>query len=154
MLLEHHVVVSLEEGLHARPAARLAQLAKSFQSTIDILKGDRSANAKSTVKIMLLTVKEGERIGIRADGEDAAAAVAELAAFVAQGKMEAAADPPPPTTGIEPAAAADQAGGHRIEGIPGNEGVAVGRAFVFLPDHSIPARRPLSDAYQLSSDSS
>jgi phosphotransferase system enzyme I (PtsI) len=56
MILEQRVTVTLEEGLHARPAARLAQLAKSFGARIEILKGATAANAKSTVKIMLLTV--------------------------------------------------------------------------------------------------
>ncbi|WP_428391632.1 phosphoenolpyruvate--protein phosphotransferase [Lichenicoccus sp.] len=132
MLLEQDAVVSLDEGLHARPAARLAQLAKSFQSSIEIHKGGASANAKSTVKIMLLTVKQGERVRIRVEGEDAVSALAELVAYV--GGAAPLADAPP---------ALPQVSG-RIEGACGNEGVAIGPAFLYLPDRSVPPRRSLA----------
>ena len=124
MFLEHHAIVALEEGLHARPAARLAQLAKSFQSNIEIFKGEKAANAKSTVKIMLMTVKQGDRVRIRAEGDDAGAAIAEIIAYVS-GRAEASADAdaaPPDAT--QP----DAAGGPvRLAGVSGNEGIAVGR---------------------------
>ena len=136
MLLEQDAVVSLDEGLHARPAARLAQLAKSFQSSIEIHKGGVSANAKSTVKIMLLTVKQGERVRIRVEGEDAASALAELVAYVGGAAPPTAAPPAAPPK-------MPQAASGRIEGACGNEGVAIGPAFVYLPDRSVPASRTL-----------
>ena len=135
MLAEHHATVTLQEGLHARPAARLAQLAKSFRSSIEIFKGDRSANAKSTVKIMLLTVKEGERIRLRAEGEDADAALAEIVAYVSGSASE-------PRREANAIAAAPATG--RITGLTGNEGVVVGPAFVYLPDHGVPEPRTLA----------
>ncbi len=142
MFLEHHATVALDEGLHARPAARLAQLAKSFQSSIDIFKGEKSANAKSTVKIMLMTVKQGERIRIRVEGEDAAAALAEIVSYVS-GSVEAVrlpADAPPPAGAPDPAAGDRPL---RLAGVPGNEGIAIGRAFVYLPEHGVPQPRRL-----------
>ncbi len=162
MLLERNAVVSLDEGLHARPAARLAQLAKSFQSSIDIIKGEKSANAKSTVKIMLLTVKEGDQVRFRAEGEDAELALMELAAFVG-GRLDdassaarsASAAPRPAMTELpvemlttmDTIPHVEHAGAElpsRIQGISGNEGVAVGPAFVYIPDHTPPQRRALS----------
>ena len=147
MFLEHHATVALEEGLHARPAARLAQLAKSFQSNIEIFKGEKSASAKSTVKIMLMTVKEGDRIRIRAEGDDAAAALAEIIAYVT-GDPEATtpADAPLPTPeAMDPAAGSRPKCPLRLVGVSGNEGIAVGRAFVYLPDHGLPQPRRLLD---------
>ena len=139
MMLEREVVVALEEGLHARPAARMAQLAKSFQSSVEILRGTQSANAKSTVKIMLLAVKQGERIRIRADGEDAAAAMAELVAAVS-GSLDA------PTPGMQ-ASVPDRGGdGRIIRGLCGNEGVAIAPPFLYFPDQSAPPRRRLAPA--------
>ncbi len=137
MILEQRVTVMLDEGLHARPAARLAQMAKSFESQIDIVKGGRAANAKSTVRIMLLTVKEGEEILLRADGADAPAAVSELCAFLG-GDAEVAAAAPVPAAAAAPAPADKE---DRITGVCGSEGVAVGPAFVYLPDREVPPTR-------------
>ena len=144
MILEQRVTVMLDEGLHARPAARLAQMAKTFASQIDIVKGDRAANAKSTVKIMLLTVKEGEEILLRADGADATAAMSELCAFLGGGSMAAAVVAPLPAAAAPvpaPAGAPD-----RITGVCGSEGVAMGPAFVYLPDRDVPPPRPITPA--------
>ncbi len=140
MFLEQHATVALEEGLHARPAARLAQLAKSFRADIEIFKGEKSANAKSTVKIMLMTVKEGDRIRIRAEGDDAAAALAEIMAYVSGDEAAAPLDEAPPPREVAPPAAT---GSLRLAGVPGNDGVALGRAFVYLPDDSFPPPRRL-----------
>ncbi len=148
MVLEQRVTVALSEGLHARPAARLAQLAKSFGAKIEIVKGEVAANAKSTVKIMLLTVKEGEEILVRADGSDAAAAIPELLAYLSGGlgdpghaAPEAATPRAPATAGTPAADDAPAAQPGRISGICGAEGVAVGPAFIYMPDHSVPAPR-------------
>ncbi|ALA19666.1 PTS sugar transporter subunit IIBC [Chelatococcus sp. CO-6] len=143
MDVERTAVVRLEEGLHARPAARVVQFAKGFSSDIEIVKGGRSANAKSTVKLMLLAVKEGDEIVIRARGEDAEAAVEGLAAIVAgeadDPAREAAQTVPPehvpaPTVAQEPAAPGE------LVGVAASEGVAVGRAFVYLPREPQPER--------------
>jgi phosphotransferase system HPr (HPr) family protein len=66
-------------GLHARPAAVLANLAKRFQSTIKLLLGDRQANARSVTAIMALEVGAGAKVQVVANGLDAAAAVETLA---------------------------------------------------------------------------
>ncbi len=133
MRVECDAVVRQHEGLHARPAARLAGLAKSFRADIEILKDGTAANAKSTVKLMLLAVKEGERIRIRADGADAEAAVAELVALVSHANEHEA----PPTQPTRPRAAAF---------IPASEGVVVGPAFVYLPQPLDPPERRIDPA--------
>lgn len=73
-------------GLHARPAARFVQTASRFRSTVTIIHGPREANAKSLLSLLGLALREGSEIALRADGEDADAALAaltsELAPFV------------------------------------------------------------------------
>ena len=145
MILERQAVVALEEGLHARPAARLAQLAKSFLSSVEIVKEGRSANAKSTVKIMLLPVKEGDLIGVRADGEDAEVALAEIVAYLADDVEQRAEWAEPVVAPVEapdliPVLTSAISEADRIVGISGNEGVAVGPAFIYLPDYTPPPR--------------
>jgi multiphosphoryl transfer protein len=47
-------------GLHARPAAVLANLSKQYQSTIQLHRGNDSANPKSVVALMNLDVKHND----------------------------------------------------------------------------------------------
>src|SRR5688500_248779 len=82
--IERDVVVSCAEGLHARPAAGFVNIARAFSSEIEIEKDGKKARGKSTVAIMLLGVPEGARIKLRATGQDAGEAVAELAEFLGE----------------------------------------------------------------------
>src|SRR5687768_11911109 len=81
--IERDVVVSCAEGLHARPAAGFVTIARAFSSDIELEKDGKKARGKSTVAIMLLGVREGSRIKLRASGEDAHEAVAKLTEFLA-----------------------------------------------------------------------
>ena len=141
MLVERDVVIGFEEGLHARPAALVAQLAKSFRSAVDVVKEGRAASAKSSVKLMLLAVKEGERVSIRADGEDADAAVTELALLMSGTAAPARRGPsgasgPADVPGRAPPDASPpgcvDAGLRRVDGIAASDGVVLGPVFVHL----------------------
>jgi phosphotransferase system HPr (HPr) family protein len=72
------VTVTDDVGLHARPAALFVRLAKTFQSTIIVRKGDREANAKSILRVLTLEALQGDVLRIDADGEDAEEAVQRL----------------------------------------------------------------------------
>jgi multiphosphoryl transfer protein len=62
------IVIPNPTGLHARPAAVLANLAKSYESTIKLQRGDASVNAKSTIAIMGLEVDHGDKVSLLAEG--------------------------------------------------------------------------------------
>jgi phosphocarrier protein HPr len=81
---ERETTVGPEEGLHARPAAQFVKAAKQYSSDIVVVKGDREANAKSSLKIMTLGAKKGDQITIRAEGDDAEEAVEALAELISQ----------------------------------------------------------------------
>lgn len=72
-------------GLHARPSARLTQLAGSFKSEIHLSKDGRRVNAKSIMGVMMLAAARGSRVTIEAEGADADAALDALAALIASG---------------------------------------------------------------------
>ncbi len=76
-----------EVGLHARPAVKLTQLAKSFAATVELaLEEDGPwVDAKSPVKIMRVKAPKGKLLHFRASGSDADAAVAALVGLVARG---------------------------------------------------------------------
>ncbi len=81
-MAEKQTTVGPQEGLHARPAAQFVKAAKQYSSDIVVIKGDREANAKSSLKIMTLGARKGDAITIRAEGEDADEAVEALADLI------------------------------------------------------------------------
>ena len=83
------LVIPLAHGLHARPAARLADLAKGFAAEIVFTAGERRANAKSPVAVMGLGLVKGAAVTLIATGEDAEAALTAFAALIESGMGEA-----------------------------------------------------------------
>ena len=75
-------------GLHARPAAKLVQVASRYQSRIVLRSGERTVDVKSLIALLGLTVRPLTEITLTADGPDAddalAALVEELGAAVAR----------------------------------------------------------------------
>lgn len=72
------LVIPNRSGLHARPAAVLANLARRFKAEIKLQRGDRTANARSVVAIMGMDVKCGDKVQVIASGPDAASALATI----------------------------------------------------------------------------
>ncbi len=84
-MIERPATIVNQEGLHARPAARIVRLASSFTSEIEIMKDGVGVNAKSIMGVMMLAAEFGSQITIRAEGPDAEQAIAALAELVAGG---------------------------------------------------------------------
>lgn len=74
-------VIGDEAGIHARPAGLLVREAKKYDSKITVSKGDKSASATGLMALMGLGVKYGDRVCVRAEGGDEAAACEGLRAF-------------------------------------------------------------------------
>lgn len=72
------VVVTSASGLHARPAGILVSKAKEFEANVEILKGEKTINAKSIMGILSLGTAKGDELTIQADGPDEDAAVSAL----------------------------------------------------------------------------
>lgn len=70
-------------GLHARAAAKLTQIASSFQSEVWLTRNDRRVNAKSIMGVMMLAAGKGASVTVEADGLDADEAVAAIRELVA-----------------------------------------------------------------------
>ncbi len=122
-------------GLHARPAAVLANLAKRWQSRITLQRGDDQANAKSLVSIMGLGIEQGDKVVLVAEGPDAGEAIAALAPEIAAGLGDEGSvpAPAPATTMIS----ADAAPAPRprsddpklLLGVAASPGLAVGKVW-------------------------
>ena len=81
-MVEKETTIGPAEGLHARPAAQFVKTAKKFTSQVTVTKGEREANAKSSLNVMSLGAKKGEKVLIRAEGEDAEEAVGALVELI------------------------------------------------------------------------
>jgi phosphocarrier protein HPr len=84
-VIEREATIVNQEGLHARPAARIVRLANSFAADIELAKDGLEVNGKSIMGVMMLAAECGSSIVIRADGPDAEQAVQALAELVASG---------------------------------------------------------------------
>jgi phosphocarrier protein FPr/phosphocarrier protein len=139
--LRRRVRVGLAHGLHARPAAILAQAAGRFAAEIGVEARGRRADARSPVSIMALAVGSGEEIELTALGADAAPALEALAALVAQGEpvqgrppaappapIAPPAPPPPVATPAPIAPPASDAPPGALAGVPAAPGLAIGAA--------------------------
>jgi phosphocarrier protein FPr len=129
------VLIPNATGLHARPAAVLANLTKKFKSKVLLQRGDDQANAKSLVSIMGLDVGHGDKVVLVAEGPDAAEAIAALIPELASGLGDEGTRPAaaPATTEIGP----DSAPAPRprsddpnlLIGVSASPGLAVGKVF-------------------------
>lgn len=82
------VTIRNPSGLHARPASEFTQCAKKFRSKIWISRAElpeQTANAKSILIVLSMTLTKGAQVILTADGEDAQEAVDTLAALIESG---------------------------------------------------------------------
>ncbi|WP_433057505.1 HPr family phosphocarrier protein [Dactylosporangium sp. CS-033363] len=73
----------LPEDLHARPAGALVRVAARFRSTVEVVFGEKKANARSVLAVMALNATAGSTVLVRADGEDAAEAAEAIVSVLA-----------------------------------------------------------------------
>jgi phosphocarrier protein len=77
------VLIANRLGLHARAAAKLTHVASGFHCDIWLSRSGRRVNAKSIMGVMMLAAGKGAEVLIEAEGADADAALAALAALIA-----------------------------------------------------------------------
>jgi phosphocarrier protein len=82
--VERSVLMRHEVGLHARPSVKLTKLAKNFGARIDLGLSAEGPwiDAKSIVKVMAAKAPKNTVLYFRAEGDDAAAALAALITLV------------------------------------------------------------------------
>jgi phosphoenolpyruvate-protein phosphotransferase len=136
-------VVPLEHGIHARPAALIANFARTQPVEITVSANGRQANARSAVSLMSLGVKHGAEITVAASGDGASDALDQLRQLILGIKelppaKGGAADPAsgiakdagtkqvPARRAASSMAKADTPG--RLRGVIASRGLAVGRA--------------------------
>ncbi|HLQ84066.1 MAG TPA: HPr family phosphocarrier protein [Pseudogracilibacillus sp.] len=83
-MIEKSVVVSLEAGLQARPAAQFVQEANRFSSDLFLEKDNKRINAKSIMGLMSLAITKDTTVKLIAEGSDAEEAIESLTEFVSK----------------------------------------------------------------------
>lgn len=78
-----HVKLPETVDLHARPAASFVKTAMRFSAKVWVAAGEKEADAKSLLSVLSLGARRGTSVRLRAEGEDAGAAVETLAATLA-----------------------------------------------------------------------
>jgi phosphocarrier protein FPr/phosphocarrier protein len=128
--VSRELVVPLVHGIHARPAARIAETARAFASDVALVAAGRRASAKSPVGVMSLAVRHGERVAVVASGPDAEAAVAAVADLIEGGMGEGGSPPPaaapaPPVVAEAPSEPSEPG---LLRGVMAAPGLAIGQA--------------------------
>jgi phosphocarrier protein FPr len=129
------IVIPNPTGLHARPAAVIANLTKGFKSAIKLQLGGHQANARSVTAIMALDVTYGAKVQVLASGSDAKEAVEKVARVLAAGSGDEGCTPAPApaTTTLAPSAAPPprrkSTDPNLLMGVPASPGLAIGEVF-------------------------
>jgi phosphoenolpyruvate-protein phosphotransferase/dihydroxyacetone kinase phosphotransfer subunit len=143
-----------EIGLHARPAALVAELASRFDADVRLAKagGGGPVSARSLTGLMTLVARRGDELLATASGpqaDEALAALAELAregfgegvsASVANARTVAAAKPAPEVSPAEPQP------GTLLRGIAASIGIALGPVHRVAERLDAPPERPSQGA--------
>jgi phosphocarrier protein HPr len=92
MPVERSVKIVNEAGIHARPAAEIVKTAARYKSEITIVKDGLDVNAKSIMGVMMLAAECGSTVLLKADGDDAQAAIDAIAQVIESGFGESLGD--------------------------------------------------------------
>jgi phosphocarrier protein FPr len=152
--MERSTIVRVHEGLHARPATRFVKLAKGFECNIEIAKSGKSVSAKSSVKLMLLGVKENDEVTVRAEGADAIEALEALIGYLENPRagleenegaaVATVAEAAPVVVAPVANAAVTALPEGQIKGVAASEGLSLGEAFPFFPAEITPGTGKLT----------
>lgn len=76
------ITINIPNGLEARPAALLVQVASQYESSIYIECEEKKINAKSIMGMMSLGLAAGEEVVVSANGSDEEAAVKHIEEYL------------------------------------------------------------------------
>lgn len=65
-----NILITNERGFHARAASKFVNLASSFSSKIQLVKGGVTVDGKSILGILLLQAAQGSSVTLQAEGTD------------------------------------------------------------------------------------
>ncbi len=88
-MIQRDLEITNERGLHARAAAKFVKLAGAYRARVTVSKDGNDVSGDSIMGLMMLAAATGSVITVRAEGDDAVAAITALSALVVGGFDEA-----------------------------------------------------------------
>lgn len=82
MTLEKQVTIINKLGLHARAAAKFVGTSGQFACSVRVAKGAQEVDGKSIMAVMMLAASKGTPLTLKAEGDDAEAALAALETLI------------------------------------------------------------------------
>ena len=82
-MTDGQVVIVNALGLHARAASKLVNLAKTFTCSIELCVEEKSVDAKSIMKVMMLAAGQGTVLTLRTSGDEEEDAFEAISALIA-----------------------------------------------------------------------
>jgi phosphocarrier protein len=79
---QREVTILNRQGMHARPAMQIVEIASRYGGPVRIHKGDLHVDAKSIMQVMTLEAVAGTVLVFEAEGDDAPDALEALAQLV------------------------------------------------------------------------
>lgn len=83
LTLNRNYVLINQVGLHARPASIFVQTAARFNASIQVSCNGRQADARRILQVLQLGARKGDVLQIRAEGDDAEAALQAFGEIIA-----------------------------------------------------------------------
>ena len=78
MAVEREVVVGNREGLHFRPIMQFVDTAQRYNAQVTVFCGERKADGRSPMELLMLVATRGATVRLVVDGEDEENAVTAL----------------------------------------------------------------------------
>jgi phosphoenolpyruvate-protein phosphotransferase len=133
-IISEAILISNTAGLHARPAAVLANLARKYASDIRVQRGDSRANAKSLTSLMNMDIRYNDKVNLVAQGSDAQDAINSLVPLILSGLGEEGSSAPAPASRVvpeiaRPAPVRRSEDPNLLLGVTASPGLAVGTVF-------------------------
>ena len=69
-MISKNLTILNKLGLHARAAAKLVALSNNFESEIILVKDNKSADARSIMKLLMLSASKGSMLEVNITGKD------------------------------------------------------------------------------------
>ena len=86
-MVEHIIIIKNKYGLHARPAAKLVEIASRYTSDVILCKDGIEVNGKSIMGVLMLAAEKGAELKLKIDGSDENDLLQALADLL-EGKMD------------------------------------------------------------------
>jgi phosphocarrier protein len=77
-VIRKEITIINKLGLHARAAAKFVTLASTFDSEVQLVRGERVVNGKSIMGVMMLAAAKGVSLELIIEGQDEEEACSQL----------------------------------------------------------------------------